>query len=99
MNRTPVKFDANAQLEVVVNVQLSERAARALQTMALFDKSAFLKACAASYGSAWDTEAEEGASELFDVARDQVAAIMRRADDARAVFKGTKVAGPKPSPA
>jgi hypothetical protein len=98
MKRTPVSFDASAQLEVVVTVQLSERAARALAIIALYDKSAFLKACAASYGSTWDAEAEEGASELFEVAHSQVGAIMRRADDARAVFKGTKVANHKPQP-
>lgn len=94
MNRTPVKFEAAAQLEVVVTVQLSENAALALSTLALFDEGSFLEKARASYGSAWGDKEAAGMTELFTVARDQVGPIIRRAEEARKVFAGKMTAKP-----
>lgn len=90
MTKTPVSIAATAELDVSVQVTLSEKAASALHTLALFDQGAFQKAAQASYGNAWGKAEEEGMAELFEVALKQVSPIMRRAKDAREVFAGKR---------
>lgn len=90
MTKTPVSIAATAELDVSVQVTLSEKAANALYTLALFEAGAFQKAAQAAYGSAWGKAEEEGMAELFEVALKQVSPIMRRANNAREVFAGKR---------
>lgn len=90
MTKTPVSIAATAELDVSVQVTLSEKAANALYTLALFDEGVFLKSAQSAYGAAWGKAEEEGMAELFAVALKQVAPIMRRANNARDVFAGKR---------
>lgn len=85
-----------ARVELQVSLLLSEAEARALATLTEYGISNIAKGVHDVTGDTYIKNHGEGLKLLLQSAGEHLPAILRRTDEAREVFVGTKTAHPRP---
>jgi len=71
-----------------LSLSISEKEARALDALAGYGIDSFLEVFYKQLGSVYLKQHEDGLRSLFGVIRAEVVPMLRRADNARAAFRG-----------
>ena len=83
------------KVEVSATMSFSEPELRALDALVGYGVDPFLKVFYEKMGKSYMQPHEQGLRTLFESIRESVPSILRRADDARAVFSGSHLAVPR----
>jgi hypothetical protein len=86
------KITQMPEVQVTATFAVDEEEMRALDAMVGYGFEAFLSAFQKHMGTHYMHGHEDGLKRFFESTRANVAPILRRADDARAVFTGQKIA-------
>lgn len=82
------KIIGRPRVELVLDFELSESEARALEAMAGYGDDAFIKVFYDKLGKHYMRDHEVGLRSLLKSARQQIPPILYRADEARQAFNG-----------
>jgi hypothetical protein len=94
------KIEQRPQIECECIIRLTEPEMRALDAIVGYGWDGFIKTFKQHMGQHYIRDHEAGGKLLFETVRQHIPSILRRADDARAVFQGEKIAQkPKADPA
>lgn len=87
-----MKIEQRPKVECDCVIRLSEGEMRFLDALVGYGWDSFIEVFRAKLGTSYIRDYEKDGKELFQTLRGQMPSILRRADDARAVFSGEKVA-------
>lgn len=91
------KIEQRGHLTFECVVRLTEAEVRFLDAMVGYGWKSFIEVFEAKLGSAYSRDHHDGGKQFFETIG-CATGILRRADDARAVFEGQKIAAHPPKP-
>lgn len=86
------KISQRATIEATATFTVDEQEMRALDAMVGYGFQSFIDTFKKHMGTSYMAGHEDGCKRFFESIRGSIPAILSRADDARAVFDGTKKA-------
>jgi hypothetical protein len=86
------KIEQRPKIECECTIRLTEPEMRALDAIVGYGWEGFIKTFKQHMGQSYIRDHEAGGKLLFESVRQCIPGILRRADDARAVFQGEKEA-------
>ncbi len=93
-----MKIEQRPKVECDCTIRLTEGEMRFLDALVGYGWDGFIKVFREKLGTSYVRDYEKDGRMLFETLRGQLPPILRRADDARAVFAGEKVAKHPPKP-
>jgi hypothetical protein len=82
-------YTPRANVELSVTLTLNEAEAKAIDALVGYGVDGFLKVFKAQLGEAYMRGNEDGLKSFFESSRHSLPGLLRRAEDARLVFRGT----------
>lgn len=93
-----MKVEQRPKVECDCTIRLTEGEMRFLDALVGYGWGSFIAEFRAKLGVSYIRDYEKDGKELFETLRATIPPILRRTDDARAVFSGEKVAQHPPKP-